>query len=154
MSHSLILSLSMVCHIAPCVYSIHCSHLDCSQLNPDEKLITARSNLKSKPQRPARQHRRHYHRLLSSHTKDIHCHLVSSFGTFHHRDADSFEVESYRGELHTSCIFAFIRSEGDRRETLAGGDSATRKKLLEDMKSFQRNKDDSPFSCLSLIFSD
>lgn len=36
----------------PVLFSIHRPHSDCLQVNPDRKLIAARSNLKSQPQRP------------------------------------------------------------------------------------------------------
>lgn len=38
----------------PVLFSIHCPHSDCLRVNPDRKLIAARSNLKSQPQRPTR----------------------------------------------------------------------------------------------------
>lgn len=38
----------------PALFSIHCPHSDCLQLNPDGKLKAVRSNLKSEPQRPTR----------------------------------------------------------------------------------------------------
>ena len=148
MSHSLILSLSMGCHMAPCLsFSLSTVHSDCLRLNPDSKLIAARSNPKPELQRPTRRAAdmaADY--CLAELAADKRSGLSPGrFWTFQHRDPAGFLkssliVASCTDEL--LCILAFIRSDGDRRSVNRRRFSNL-EKLLEDMKSFLRDEDKS-----------
>ncbi|KAG8005502.1 hypothetical protein GBF38_001344 [Nibea albiflora] len=132
----------------PVLFSIHCPH---SLLNPDRKLISARSNPKFEPQRPAcRAADPATDYRLFELTADkrsglspgpLFFPLFEGFNTEVRAGVLKSRVLSWRAaQMSCSVSSAFIRSDGDRR-SVSRRRFSNLEMLLEDMKSLLRDED-------------
>lgn len=150
MCHTVWSCLYLWCAMCPCACSSSLSTVRRLRPNPDRKLIPARSNLKSKPQRNHMALGGHSRRLLSG-WADCGQKERTVTGSFLNVWTSrpgrflksSLIVASCTDEM--LCILTFIRSHGDRRDESRRRFSCL-ENLLEDIKSSLRDEDNLAFS--------